>query len=505
MTRGNIPLTPELGVARSQIEAFLSAGPFRLFENDVESAVPHHHAAVEVSFGKLIFACWTEDWSRSWRVVGCEQTRFGLRLTCTKQMGLKSCRLDLSRAGGNVEDYSRAQVGGLLPGLIESKLPGFKVNRIASATLGDDSRTVHHRFVLENRREIAAGIAVSESDSQDAIDATLGAGIVWRSELRKKHSGTGRLMIFVPRKSSATIATRLCAVKDRETILLFEYDVHEHELQPITAFNQGDLVDRLRSTSRRVAWPRPKDLDADTRVVINSVTLLEPNEIEHRVKGNRVIFSIRGLDFARLVIGRKRVEFGVGDFKTILDRTTRGQLRELIENITMRREPDTRQPGDPLFRAQPERWLETTIIKDVTAIDPTLDADHIYSQVPAYRGDQRSYIDLLGVTRRGRLVVIELKVAEDPDFPFQGLDYWTRVEWHRRRGDFYRRGYFKEVRLSDESPLLYLVAPLFRFHASTALITGGIVDEVPVFRIGINEDWRRGVRVLLTERMNPKF
>ena len=99
-------------------------------------------------------------------------------------------------------------------------------------------------------------------------------------------------------------------------------------------------------------------------------------------------------------------------------------------------------------------------------------------------------------------MVIELKVSEDPDFPLQGLDYWLRVEWHRRRGDFARRGYFHGLNIDDRSPLLYLVAPLFRFHATTKLIAGSIAERVPVYRIGINEDWRAGVRVLMSERLN---
>ena len=140
--------------------------------------------------------------------------------------------------------------------------------------------------------------------------------------------------------------------------------------------------------------------------------------------------------------------------------------------------------------------------RDVRALDASLDPRYVYSQVPAYRGEHRSFIDLLAATREGRLVVIELKVAEDIEFPFQGLDYWLRIEWHRLREDFQRRGYFKDLKLTDDTPLLYLVAPLFRFHATTRLIASSIVERVPVYRVGINEDWRAGVRVLLTERLN---
>lgn len=43
-------------------------------------------------------------------------------------------------------------------------------------------------------------------------------------------------------------------------------------------------------------------------------------------------------------------------------------------------------------------------------------------------------IDLLTLRHDGRLAVIELKVSEDREHVFQGVDYWRRVEAHRRRG-----------------------------------------------------------------------
>ena len=38
--------------------------------------------------------------------------------------------------------------------------------------------------------------------------------------------------------------------------------------------------------------------------------------------------------------------------------------------------------------------------------------------------------------------------------------------------------------------------------STTALIATSISEQVPVFRIGINDDWRTGVRVLFRERLN---
>jgi hypothetical protein len=95
-----------------------------------------------------------------------------------------------------------------------------------------------------------------------------------------------------------------------------------------------------------------------------------------------------------------------------------------------------------------------------------------------------------------------LKVAEDAELPMQGLDYWLKVEWHRRRGDFQRRGYFPDVKIADEPTLLFLVSPLLRFHPTFDLVVGWIDRKVPAYKVGINDNWRSGVKVLLKERVN---
>ena len=71
-------------------------------------------------------------------------------------------------------------------------------------------------------------------------------------------------------------------------------------------------------------------------------------------------------------------------------------------------------------------------------LDAQLDSEHFYSQVPALAAGDRGVFDLLGITRKGRLVVIELKASEDIQLPVQAVDYWLRVRRHQREGDFQR-------------------------------------------------------------------
>jgi hypothetical protein len=49
---------------------------------------------------------------------------------------------------------------------------------------------------------------------------------------------------------------------------------------------------------------------------------------------------------------------------------------------------------------------------------------------------------------------VEFKADEDIHLPLEGLDCWSRVEWHSTRGELLRFGYFGGAEL--------LVAPALR-------------------------------------------
>jgi hypothetical protein len=491
----------DLSRIKYEIESFLISGEFDLFEDDrILGKTDAGHTAAEFSYGKLIISCWSESWSRCWRVVSCEVSRDRLTLECSKQMGLKRCALQLSRgAGVRQAAQSRKQFARLLAAMIEANLPGAQVERAVAAR--NDRRHLsgmHVRLVIRERGKRWAGIGVSESELQVSIDAVLAAGLVWLGELRRRIKSVEGLMIFAP--GSDTIAMRLTGIAPAAA--LFRINEEKGEIESAVPFDQGDLNDSLRKAARRAHWPRPGMLPPECAMLVNSVRRLAPDHIEAHHRGPCVSLSIHGLEVARVSLNRRRVEFGIGDERIKLDQRNEAELRQLIQDTISRRRHGSRLRNDMIYRFQPERWLESIISRDVTAVDSTLDPRFVYSQVPTYRGDQRTFIDLLAATREGRLVVMELKVGEEIEFPFQALDYWLRVEWHRSRGDFHRRGYFDGLNLIDAPPLLYLIAPLFRFHETTKLIAASIHERVPVYRIGINEDWRKGVRVLLRERLN---
>jgi hypothetical protein len=99
------------------------------------------------------------------------------------------------------------------------------------------------------------------------------------------------------------------------------------------------------------------------------------------------------------------------------------------------------------------------VVRDVTSLDERLDSACLYSQVPTFSASDRAMIDVLTLTRDGRLAVVELKADEDIHLPLQGLDYWARVTWHHARREFQHVGYFPARELCADKPLLFRVAP----------------------------------------------
>jgi hypothetical protein len=144
--------------------------------------------------------------------------------------------------------------------------------------------------------------------------------------------------------------------------------------------------------------------------------------------------------------------------------------------------------------------LESLVIHDVTALDERLDASYVYSQVPAFPAADRAMIDVLTTTLQGRLAVLELKADEDLHLPLQGLDYWSRVQWHHARGEFQHFGYFPGRELSPERPLLFFVAPALHVHPVTDTLLHYLSPAIDWTLVGIDERWREGVRPVFFKR-----
>jgi hypothetical protein len=193
------------------------------------------------------------------------------------------------------------------------------------------------------------------------------------------------------------------------------------------------------------------------------------------------------------------IVFGVGSEERVLADNNSAAFAQLVRSVGEVRHAEG--PRDHrLWRLHPERWLESLVVKNISAVDERLDAGCLYSQVPAFSASDRAMIDVLTVTREGRVAVVELKADEDIHLPLQGLDYWSRVGWHQGRGEFQSFGYFPGRELSAERPLLLLVAPALHVHPATDTLLRYISPEIEWALAGIDERWREGVRVVFRKR-----
>jgi hypothetical protein len=141
--------------------------------------------------------------------------------------------------------------------------------------------------------------------------------------------------------------------------------------------------------------------------------------------------------------------------------------------------------------------MQSLVVQDSTKVDFLLDAENVYEQVIANYAGHHGILDLLTVTRAKRLEILELKASENLELPLQAADYWKRIRRHQVQGDLARYGYFLGLELQAAPPILYLVAPALRFHPTTHPILKYLSPEMEVVRVGLAENWRRGLRVVM--------
>jgi hypothetical protein len=364
-------------------------------------------------------------------------------------------------------------------------------------------------------------IGVSGAESATTIDGILTLGILWLDYCRQKADARrhfGGLKVIVPKGSARTTAERMAWLNHAAAdFQLFTLDERSEELEPVDFRDFGNQSARLvHAFSSQATLERCQSgIDAILR-------LLPPNAKErieiHPRSATEVGLLLHGLEFARVrssasshsFTRHEEITFGAGANETPLTAETEDLCRELCARLSASRHPGGMHT-DPLFRIQPERWLESEFHAGLAGLLPYLRGDLLYRQVPALSSGDRGMLDLLTIDRDGRLVVIELKADEDLHLPLQALDYWIRVRalnadrQHTSISDrplsaFERDGYFPGAEVSERPPRLLLAAPALRIHPANLPVLRYLSPEVDWELIAISEHWRQELKIVFRKR-----
>lgn len=507
-------ITPE-SLTRT-VQDFLSeaAGAVVLENGAVAFDLARSKYSISGEYNRCLLHLWSPERNTVRRVVEAEVKNGTLRLAVQKLGQARPSKLEICRERDRrtptARKIARSAYEQTLRCALERHFPDFKVTKITgSVDLENSFGPLYARGMIRHGRTAFAVLGVNARETQASIDAALTFGILWLDVCRRSQAANvlvEGLKLFVPFGSYALTRERMANLnRDAAKWSLHALNERDGTLQEIDCSDRGNVETRLvHATNEAYARERFAELIARVQQAIANceVAVLSPGEIA---------FRWRGLEFARARLGgipgtfssRQEIVFGVGAEERVLEASNEAAFLRMASDLR-----DTRHPYGPrqhvFWRMHPERWLESLIVSDVSVIDERLDATCRYSQIPAFSAAARAMIDVLTVTDRGRLALLELKADEDIHLPLQGLDYWSRVEWHHARGEFQRFGYFEGRELSSEKPLLYLVAPALHVHPATDTLLRYLSSDIEWEFIGIGEHWREGVKVVFRKRPERK-
>jgi hypothetical protein len=442
---------------------------------------------------------WSAEQSLVRRVLRvAEESRERVVLEVSRFGFARNAQLEFVADGARREPrrVEREQFSSRLRRLLTDHFPDEVVESLAtSADLHHSISGSYTRGLMRRGSAAYAVLGASPHEDSGTIDGILTFGLIWLQHARdraRRHNVLG-LRLFLPRGTSQITAHRMAALAFPEEVELYEYEPVYWRVRRIARSNAGNLATWIvprREIEQAIAAAMP---------LAERIRTLAPDAIRVGVApaSQDVTLRFRGTEFARWKQGE--MWFGLADRQELLTPGKWPTLEALVRQLQTHRHSLASDTRHRLYRAQPERWLETLVAADPGRIDARLDPRHIYSQVPAFSSGDRGMIDLLGVTREGRLAILELKASEDIHLALQAADYWLRVRFHHEQDDFRRYGYFPEIRLSAKPPLLFLVAPGFRFHPSIDIVLRYLSPEIEVVRIALAENWRHSLRVVFRQ------
>jgi len=480
--------------AEAAIRRFLSSARQPVLVEPGENQFPLEESSYSLEWrgSRFLVEVWDETRNLARRVTGVRDERPGKLELTIERFGGEQGRillLDLSRSGRAEErrgarlvwreEFRRS---------LHRQFPDWRIAGLSSEpNLEESLSPAYPRALIRNGTTGRA--AIFSPPEAGAAAGAVTFGLVWLDYLRRRERRLAieGLALFVPQAEARAAYLRLPFLNPRAArfdAFVYTAEGYEDRFDPA---DYGNLETELETAATPL-------LDRASPVAAAVARISDLPFVEKIARNDGALsLRVRGIEFARAT--RSGLLYGL-ERKTVAREASLPEVEALARELARLRTAGAPDRANPLWRQQPEAWLESEVRAHLGAIDPSLCPEPVYGQVPAIAGGDRGVIDLLAAGRDGRLAVLELKASEDIHLPLQALDYWMRVRWHAEHGEFSRKGYSPGLTLRQEWPRLLLIAPALSFHPKTETILRYFAPEIEVERIGLGVEWRQGPRVM---------
>lgn len=447
----------------------------------------------------LIFEAWSEERNLSRRILAVTMEIPGVMECMVETFGHQTAKLTLldlakPQTASRILRGARKYFSSRFRQMLRRQFPGWEIEILSTEmNLTHSFSPSFPRALLRKDTCTIAALACPTAVDEPSL---LSFGLIWHHYVSQQTSPAPPpvLALFIPDTSGTLTALRLRWLRtDLLRCRLFRFNSTglAGEVDPA---DLGNLETHL--PPRQPSVPVPRELQA----LANKLKSTYGTELLPHHDGG-LSLRIAGFEFARIENGS--LLFGL-ETKKLADASDLQEVEGLAAYLARARNAATSNRIHPLYRAQPERWLEAVVRRNIQVLDASLLTSPIYGQVTAWVAGDRTVVDLLAVSQDGRVSVIELKANEDVHLPMQSLDYWMRVSHHLTAGDFARAGFFPEIMLRLECPKLVFVAPALYFHSSNETVLRYFSPEIQIERIGINLEWQKELKVVFRHAIDKE-
>jgi hypothetical protein len=373
--------------------------------------------ALSTEYDRCTLHLWSEERNLVRRIVAVTERAGSLRLATqrfgdahTKLLELVATR---EQRTPTARDTARTRYVRVVQRVLVRAFPDWTCEGFRTAMdLEKSFGPAYARGSMVRGNQAWAVIGVNENETATTVDGILTLGILWLHDCRERAGGRRLyqgLRIVVPQGTAGLTLSRMAWLNgDAAQWELWELAQSAEELTQRDAADQGNLRTRLihhpdeQAASERFA--------AAVRGVMALVPTGEEDRVEQRLRSTaELAFLLHGMEFARARIvfapnsfaQAVEITVGVGAGETLLGEGNHAELAELVAELFARRRameatgrfarrgdvgaerrigaPMTapaharmtvpRGGGgvqrDPLYRAAPERWLESMLRRDL--------------------------------------------------------------------------------------------------------------------------------------------